>query len=482
MTNQRRIIILIVTLLTCARAFAQGDSTLEALQQIPTKYISTVEKKIDKYTARINSKTEKTLKKLSKWEEKIRNLLEKANPDLARRLFASSQLTFSSMLQRYQSGENVIKNYKAKYDHYTDRLYVHLKYLDSQKSNLDKRLLQPLAETRDKLDSLSVDANNIEALQKLVKERKKQLIDAAFRAIGKNKYLTKISKETWYYAETMHNYRAIFNEPAKAEKLVRDALNQVPGFQNFLQKNNQLASIFGLSAEGAAGSMGSSQPIIGLQSRTGVQNALRASIGNNTNIQQMVQQNIQQAQAEINKLKNDLIKKGGTGNELSMPDFKPNMQKTKTFWQRIEYGADVQFAKHNSLLPTTSDISLSAGYKLDDKKIVGVGASYKLGLGSIDNIKLTNQGIGLRSYLDWKMKKGIFISGGFEMNYNSAIRETNIENAEPWQQSALIGVTKKIKVNARWFKATKLQLLFDFLSQQHKPVSQPVLFRMGYNF
>jgi hypothetical protein len=453
------------------------DSTLLALQKVPAKYINTIDKKIDKYSSRITKKTEKTLTKLAKWESKIKKALEKANPQLAQRLFSNNQLTFAAMLQKFKSGEAIAKNYKAKYDGYTDKLAVNLKYLEENKDKLDKKLLKPLAAAKAKLDSFSDDSKRSEALQQMIKERKKQLLDAAFRTLGKNKYLSKISKESWYYAETMRNYKQIFTDPDKAEKTVKEVLNKIPFFQNFVKQNSQLAAIFGLPSGATPGTVSSGEPVLGLQPRASVQNAIRASLGSSGNVQQMVQKNVQQAQAEINRLKNELIKKGGSGNELSMPDFKPNMQKTKTFWQRIEYGADIQFAKNNSLVPTTSDIAVSIGYKLDDKKIIGFGASYKLGIGTIDNIKFTNQGVGLRSYLDWKMKKKLFISGGFEMNYNAAIKNTGA-----WQQAALLGVTKKINVKTKWCKATKLQLLFDFLARQHKPVSQPVLFRVGYNF
>ena len=309
------------------------------------------------------------------------------------------------------------------------------------------------------------------------------MLDAAFRALGKNKYLNKINKEAWYYAETMRNYKALFNDPAKVEQTAKDLLSKVPAFKNFAAQNSQLAAIFGIQGRSTATST-STQVISGLQSRVSVQNAIRSSLSSNGNMQQMLRKNIQQAHTELNKIKNELIKNGGSGQELSMPDFKPNMQKTKTFWQRVEYSTDIQFAKHNSLLPTTSDISLGAGYKLDDKKIIGIAASYRLGWGTINRIRFTNEGIGLRSYIDWKMKKQLYITGGFEMNYNSTLSDAAIglKKTEPWQQSALIGLTKKIKVQTKWFKATKLQLLVDLLYKQHVPVSQPILFRVGYNF
>ncbi len=183
------------------------------------------------------------------------------------------------------------------------------------------------------------------------------------------------------------------------------------------------------------------------------------------------------------QLKDKILKAGGSSGDVDIPDFKPNMQKTKTFLQRIEYSSDFQFAKTNSLLPTTVDIGLGVGYKLNDKSLIGIGVSYKMGLGSIQHISITHQGVGLRSYIDWKLKKQFFVSGGFEMNYNAQFKNiAQLNSYSDWQQSGLIGLSKKINVKTKWFKGTKLQLLYDMLCNQHTPVTQPILFRIGYNF
>src|SRR6187551_1173397 len=66
---------------------AQVDSTIETLQQIPLKYISAIDSKVDRYSQQITSKTKKTLEKLSRWESKIKDILLKINPEAANRLF-----------------------------------------------------------------------------------------------------------------------------------------------------------------------------------------------------------------------------------------------------------------------------------------------------------------------------------------------------------------------------------------------------------
>jgi len=129
------------------------------------------------------------------------------------------------------------------------------------------------------------------------------------------------------------------------------------------------------------------------------------------------------------------------------------------------------------------DMGLSLGYKLNDKSIIGVGASYKMGYGTIQKIRITNEGIGLRSFIDYKLKKNFFISGGYELNHVSSftsIRDLQAKNM--WLPSGLLGISKKLKVKTKLFKETKFSLLYDMLYREHIPVTQPIVFRVGYNF
>jgi hypothetical protein len=69
-----------------------------------------------------------------------------------------------------------------------------------------------------------------------------------------------------------------------------------------------------------------------------------------------------------------------------------------------------QIGKSGTGRAAIADMGLSLGYKLNDKSIIGVGASYKMGYGSIQKIRITHEGVGLRSFIDWKLKKNFFSS------------------------------------------------------------------------
>ena len=236
--------------------------------------------------------------------------------------------------------------------------------------------------------------------------------------------------------------------------------------------------------------------LAGLQTRVEVNNLIAQQIGSGApNGQVRFQQNVQQADAQLNQLKEKLFKvsppgRGFPGADDIMPKgVKPNSQKTKSFLKRLEYGANIQAERATNFFPATTDLGLSVGFKLNDKSIIGVGASYKAGLGKgWNHLELSSQGAGLRSFVDWRLKGSIWISGGYEMNYNSQLRGVQIasprgsrQEATAWQQSGLIGLSKVMDVKSRFFKKTKLQLFWDFLSYQQVPRTHAVIFRIGYN-
>jgi hypothetical protein len=120
---------------------------------------------------------------------------------------------------------------------------------------------------------------------------------------------------------------------------------------------------------------------------------------------------------------------------------------------------------------------------MNDKSIIGIGAAYKLGWGhNFRSIRLTQEGAGLRSFVDWKIKGSFWISGGYEMNYKTAFNSIDqLKTLNAWQQSGLLGVSKKVSLKTKFFKNTKLQLLWDFLSYRQVPRTQPIVFRVGYS-
>jgi hypothetical protein len=476
-----RLVTFLLLLMICSPCTAQTDSTIESLQALPLQYINQLDNKIEKYSNRISSKTEKTLQRLAKWEQKIHQLITKADPAKAERLFGNSQTTFTTLLQKLQEGKSIAENYQAKYDSYRDNLRTNINYLQQQKDNIKGKLVKPLTEASEKLTELEDNVKNSEALEQFIKERKKLLLDQCIQYIGKSKYLQKISQENFYYIETLRNYKSLFSDAKKAEQTALALLNRIPAFAKFTQENSMLANLFGSPSSNGGGTVAS---LAGLQTRASVtaliQNQIAAA---GPNAQQQIQQNIAQAQNELSKLKDKVLKAGGSSGDMEIPDFKANPQKSKTFLQRISLGTDVSFTKSNALLPSAANLALSAAYKFSDKKEMGLGIAYRAGLGSINRIQISHQGLSFRSFASIKFKKNFWITGGWEANQNAGFKNVEqLKNYNLWQQSMLAGIEKKINIKTKWFKGTSLKLLYDALAYKHTPVSQPVVFRVGYNF
>jgi hypothetical protein len=444
-----------------------------------------MENKIDKYSNRITGKTEKTLVKLSRWEKKIQSLLEKVNPETANNLFGPGKITFTVMLQKLREGESIANGYRAQYDEYRDKLNTSLKYLGDQKEKINSSLVKPVKDLTKKMNELEEDVANTEAMEKFIKERKKQLIEIAMKYLGKNKYLSKINKEAYYYAETIKNYKEIFSDPKKLEETATSFLKKIPAFNDFMEKNSGLASLFGNSLGGASGSSNvtNNYAALGYQSNASIVQSLQQRNMPGPSIQQLTQTNASALNSPLQELKNHFP---GSANSGDMPDFKPNEMKSKTFKQRLQFGTNFQFGKATNFLPGTADVGVQLSYKLNTKSSVGVGTGYKLGLGTgIDNIKLSFAGIGLRSFIDWKLKGNFFINGGFEYNYNAAFKSfrdlpsLNSTNTSLWKPAALIGINKKYRLGKM---KGNMMLLYDFLAKQKLPQTQSLVFRFGYNF
>jgi hypothetical protein len=270
----------------------------------------------------------------------------------------------------------------------------------------------------------------------------------------------------------------MLNDPDQLEKKALSLLNQLPAFQNFMKSNSQLAGLFNLP-----GNYGSPQGLVGLQTRDQVNSLIQSQVASGgAGGAAALQANLESAGSQLDSYKDKLSKLGSGSGDIDMPDFKPNEQKTKTFWKRLEYGTNFQTTRDNYYFPTVIDLGGSVGYKINNTSTVGIGGSYKIGCGNgFQHIALSSNGAGLRSYLDVKIKGSFSATGGLEYNYTTPIRSVQqLRQWNDWTKSGLIGVTKTVSVKSRVFKQTKVSLLWDVLSYSQIPKTQAVVFRVGY--
>lgn len=411
---------------------------------------------------------------MEKQEEKIyqKQLTSKDSIE-ARVKLEELQAKYKNLAARVKDPASIIPTSSRQYIAHLDTLTTAFKFL-----NVNGVPINALS----KIESLDNKLQQADEIKNFIRERREQLRQELER-LGLVKELRKYNKEVYYYGEQINEFKETLSDPNKIEKKAIELLSKTNLFQDFIRRNSMLASLFRLPDPNDPTYVAS---LAGLQTRVQVNGLIQQQIASGgPNAQAQFQQNIQQAQSQLQQLKDKVLQSGSGSSDDIMPEgFNPNNQKSKSFLKRLEYGTSMQSQRANNFFPVTSDLGLSVGYRLNDKSVVGIGASYKLGFGrGWNHIQLTQEGAGLRSYIDWKLKGSFWMSGGYEMNYRTEFNSIDqLKEFNAWQQSGLIGVSKVISVKTKFFKKTKLQLLWDFLSYQQKPRTQPLVFRVGYAF
>jgi hypothetical protein len=467
------------TSIACAQTTELAQVDTGSLLSISSKYIDQVTGKSEKLNQKLDQQTEKALMKWQKQDEKIRKKLARIDSSKAKELFSHTEHSVQQFKNRIQNS-----SLGSSYVPSLDTMLTSLKFLEQNKELLSKAKLakDQLSGALDKVKNLQSGFSKADEIKKFLKERK-ELLRNQLRQLGFAKELKKLNKQAYYYSQQVNEYKSILKDYSKAEKKAIELLSKTKLFKDFMRRNSQLASLFRLP--GNPDEPPSLASLAGLQTRTQVNSLIQQQIASGgANAQAQFQQNVQEAQSRISELKSKVLQLGGSSSDDILAEgFRPNNQKTKSFLQRLEYGTNIQSQKAQHFFPVTSDIGLSLGYRISDQSLFGIGASYKLGLGkNIRNINVTHQGVGLRSFIDWKLKGSFWISGGFEMNYRNVFNRIDVlKDFDAWQRSGLIGMSKVISLKTKFFKKTKLQLLWDFLSYEQVPRTQALVFRVGYS-
>jgi hypothetical protein len=461
------------------------DSTVTRLVNFPTKFLSRLQDKTADLDRRLTQQTEKYLQRMARQEARIRKELAKTDTAAARRLFGNSAQQYAALAQQMRSdtGGNA-RAISGEYMATLDSERVSLSFLQQNPQLLGAAGGAGLQSSLAQLQQLQAKMQDAGQVQDFVQQRKEEIRQYLSRYTqlppGLNSGYQALNEQLYYYTQQVEQYKQMLNDPDKLEKKALSVLGQTPAFQQFMKNNSQLAMLFGTPVN-----YGTPQALAGLQTRDQVSQLIQNQFSSGgPDGMAILQQNIQTAQSQLDQYKDKLSSLGAGGGNVDIPDFRPNNQRTKTFLQRLEFGTNMQTTQANNYFPTTTDLGLSVGYRLNKNNTVGVGASYKIGWGSgFNHIAFSSQGAGLRSFLDIKLKGSFSATGGLEYNYATSFTSLQqIHVLRNWSQSGLVGVSKTVSLKSRVFKKTQLQVLWDFLSYQQVPKTQPILFRVGYNF
>jgi len=468
----------------------------------------------------VERQTEKMLLRMQKKELALQRQLQGKDSLKAKALFAQTQANYQQLLTRLQSGTNIATganvaagaNPLRQYIPGVDSMQTALRFLGQLNVNGQTGIASQ------QLLKLQGTLQNANEAQTFIREREQELKDQLMNS-GVAKQLRGINQEAYYYQAQLSQYKDMLNDPDKMAQTVLSAVRQVPAFQKFWQQNSYFSSLFPAPPPGVAGTP---QALAGLQTREQVQKEVQTRLGLSANSVATqaadkagnggdggggglayLQQQMQKMETQLQQIKNTLAQYG-TGNitggtmgsaaggmtggttglsngNMTAPDFQPNSQHTRTFLKRLQYSLVVQNSPSTAVLPAISSLGLNIGYKVNDKSTVGIGGSYLLGLGyGLRDIHLSNQGVGIRSFVDIKAKGSIWITGALEYNYLQQFASLqDIPHIDVWQRSALIGITKKYRIGKR---ENNLQLLYDLLANSEVPKGQPFVFRLGWGF
>ena len=465
--------------------YAQSGEQAGGVGGFPTQLFSKINAQATDLNGSLTKATQTYLARMERREQKLQRKLSKVDSNAARSLFAGSQAQYAALSQKLAAdtgGRDL--HLSGAYQPYVDSVSGMLHYFQQHSSNLSPGQLAQLQQASSQFQAMQAKLQDADQVKAFISQRKQEIGNYIQQHANLSSVLGKqyqgMNQDLYYYSQQVRQYKEMLNDPDKMEKEALALLGKLPAFQAFMKQNSQLAGLFGLPAN-----YGTPQGLAGLQTRDQIGALIQDQVSaGGAGGADALQSNLQSAESQLDGYKDKLSKLGAGSGDMDLPDFKPNDQKTKTFWKRLEYGTNFQTTRDNYYFPTVTDFGLSVGYKLSDRSTLGVGASYKLGWGNgIQHIALSNEGVGLRSFLDIKIKGSFSATGGFEYNYTTPFASyQDLRVWNDWTKSGLVGVTKTVSMKNRFFKKTSLQLLWDFLSYQQVPKTQPILFRIGYNF
>ncbi|RXK58569.1 hypothetical protein ESA94_18225 [Lacibacter luteus] len=478
------LLILFLTLFFAATSKAQDSSLFNRILSFPDKVFGRIDKEANKFEQKLTQQTDKYLNKLQRQEEKLKRKLWRTDSIKAKEVFGDIKGRYNRLRTELHQTQTEAQQHTTAYNGHLDSLGTAMKYLQNNLAFQQAGALQnKVGANVQSIASLKNKLNQTDLIRKQIQQRQQEL-KAHLQNTPLAKEFQKFKKEVYYYQAQVKEYQEALKDPKKLGAKLLNVAKKVPAFQDFFSRNSELANVFQLpNSNGQYANMASINS--SFPTRQMVTSAIVNNIGNVQNPSQLIQQGIQNGSSYVNNLSNrvnNAINAPVSGNDVALPDYKVNPQKTKSFLKRLELGTTIQTNKANFYFPATSDLSVILGYKISDKGTVGIGTSGKIGWGhGWNRIQVTYQGVGLRSFLDLKVKGNFWITGGGEMNYRSQFQNIEVlKNYSAWQKSALLGISKKYSIGKKW--KGNVQLLYDFLAKDQVPQSQNFVFRVGYTY
>jgi len=477
-------------MLVCTCIFADSatlaqDSSYATLSadNLSARSLVKLQRRYAALSGHIDKRSSDLLESLQSKETNLQALAAAQDSSKAAMLFAGSSVQYRQLRDKINSGEKGVATTAEYYIPGLDSMQTALGFLEKSGIKLPSDRLQQIQGLSQELKKLQSSYARAAAVENFVKERE-QVLMRQLPNLAPGGQLLRINKEVYYYRQELSQYRELLNRPDKLQEKILSLVARVPAFQQYWQQYSLLAKLFPMPANYGSplalnGLQTSAQVAALVQQQLGINVPATAAAGSPAAV--IPDQYIEQAQGQLDQLKNKIAQAGGTHSDVTIPNFKPDGQHGKKWLQRLTYGFNIQTATSSAYLPSIADVALTLGVMITDNIQTGIGASYKVGMGKIQCIHFSNEGVGLRSYVDIRWRASLWITGGWEYNYLQrfgSLRELH-NNVDIWQKSALLGLTKKYKAGK---KEGSIQLLYDLLAGSRIPAAQPFKFRTGINF
>src|SRR5450631_4205652 len=362
--------VLLLIYLIPLRCLSQDQPGMtDKVVNFPSRFFDKMQGRTADLDKQLTRQTEKYLQRLARKEDKLRKKLYKLDSTKAAGLYAQDpRQQYARLGQRLsQDSAKVFSSMGPEYLPYADSLQGTLAFLNKNPAvlNANPALQGKMRASLAQIQQLQAKLQDADAIKQYIQARKAQiqqyLSQYSHLPSGITSAFQGYNREGFYYADQVRQYRAMLNDPDKMMQTALSLLNRLPAFTSFMKNNSFLSGLFSVP-----GNYGTADGLAGMQTRDQVLAMIQSQVGQGgANGASMIQQSLQSAQQDINKMRDKLSSLGGGSGDMDMPDFKPNNEKKKTFLDRLEYGVNIQTTNATNYFPTTTDFGVSLGYKLN---------------------------------------------------------------------------------------------------------------------
>lgn len=479
-------ILLYCLLFISFRAPAQEESDQVYING--TRYLNIKIHSLEKYNSRIKRQQEHLIKQLKRKEKKLAKKL-KHSDSASYAQFHEQRLSYDSIGKIMHRDSVTISTTAAKRHNRTiDSLRMVQSFIQNKSTQLGANNISKQGYAT-KLTKLQNELTYRKYIDELISQRTNN-IKAITGGLNNSQLLSGIEKSIFYSKQKMNVFKQIEEDPSKGEEKALEYLQGTDGFDKAMND-------FGPgSMQSLAGSSASASDLekMGFQTKKQIQDHLLQVSGNNmTNLTQGMTGQVKEWQDKFN----DIQMHANTAKQtkasirslrhIDKPSFKINPMRGLPFWKRVEKQYNFQTTRASlDGIPATLQLAAMAGFRHTPTLTYGIGIASSIGLGqNWNNIRFSLQGIGIRTYAEWKWQYGIGAYAEYERIYKQASfidnNESIVFNELPhttkyYSESILIGVSKRYHINNKWNGA--VQLLYDVWWQQ-KELRTPLVLRFS---